>query len=104
MIVTLASKRDPGVARATNATWTGDGTAGTVKLGFNPNMLTLVNETDASIYTKYGTQAAANCIKTVTAGTTTVDTTSQVLFNGDGTVTIAAATNIAAKVFHLFAE
>jgi hypothetical protein len=33
---------------------------------------------------------AANCIKTVTAGTTTVDTGSAIVINTDGTVTLSA--------------
>ena len=104
MIVTLPSKRDIGVARAQAVSWTGDGTAATIKLGFNPNMVTIVNETDTVVYEKIATQVAANCLKIIAAGTTTVDTGSLVVLPLDGTVVLAAAANLAGKVFHLFAE
>jgi hypothetical protein len=48
--------------------------------------------------------AAANCVKQVAAGTTTIDTTPLITFNGDGTVTLAAALNVNAKAFAFLAQ
>jgi hypothetical protein len=98
------SKKAEGIARGAAGSFTGDGTACIINLGFNPLSFKLVNSTDAIVYEKISGMAANACIKTVTAGTTTIDATSQVLFNGDGTVTIAAASNVAAKAFAFYAE
>ena len=102
MNVTVPSKKDHGVARAAAVTFVGDGTAAIIKLGFNPLCLDMINTTDVVSYKKLSVMNATDCFKSVAVGTNTVDTTSQILFNGDGTVTIAAATNIAGKVFSLF--
>lgn len=104
MLITVPSKRDSGVARANSASWVGDGTALTIKLGFNPVNVDLVNTTDVIVFQKFGAMNSTDSIKRIAAGTHTVDTTSQILFNGDGTITIAAATNIAAKSFAIFAQ
>lgn len=104
MLITVPSKRDSGVARANSASWVGDGTALTIKLGFNPVNIDMVNITDVVVYQKFGAMNATDSIKRIAAGTHTIDSTSQILFNGDGTVTVAAATNIAGKSFAIFAQ
>lgn len=98
------TKKGEGIARGSTGSYTGDGTAAVISLGFNPARFELVNSTDATVYTKINGMAANACVKQVTAGTLTIDATSQILFNGDGTVTIAAATNVNAKAFAFFAE
>jgi hypothetical protein len=50
----------------------------------------VVNETDVILWDKIDPMAAANCIKTVAAGTTTLDTGSAIVINTDGTVTLSA--------------
>lgn len=104
MIVTSPSKRDAGVARAQSLAFVTDGTLITVRLGFNPINLELLNATDVILYKKIAGMNAPDCIKQIAAGTTTVDTTSQILINGDGTVTIAVASAPAGKAFTLFAQ
>lgn len=88
--VTTSAKSD-GVVGLMEISYTGDGsTAAVIQCGFNPSWALVINETDATVWEKISAQAAANCLKTVTAGTTTVDTGSAVVFNGDGSVTLSA--------------
>jgi hypothetical protein len=92
-----ASRKSDGVARASTGTITSDGTAVTLSLGFVPNYFCLVNQTDVIIWEKINGMAAANCLKVVTAGTTTLDTGSAIVFNSDGSVTISATAAGTAK-------
>lgn len=87
--VTLTKKSD-GVNSFAHGSFTGDGSAQTLTLGFVPNHIIVINETDATLWEKFQPMVAANCIKVVTAGTLTVDTGSQIVFNSDGTVTLGA--------------
>ena len=43
-------------------------------------------------------QAAANCLKTVAAGTITLDATSAIVMNSDGTLTLSAGLAASGKV------
>jgi len=85
------------------ASYTGDGNAKVLSLGFNPSYFKLVNITDRIIEEKYSSMAAADYLHTVAAGTNTNPADSAVTFPGDGTVSIAAGTNINAKVYHYLA-
>jgi hypothetical protein len=99
------TKKSDGIARSNvYGSWTGDGTAVTLTLGFNPSYLQIINSTDAIIYEKILGMAANACVKQVTAGTTTIDTTPLITFNGDGTVTLAAGLNVSAKAFAFIAQ
>lgn len=89
MATVTASKRSAGIINTAAGSFTSDNTATTVTLGFNPISFKVVNSTDTIIWEKLDGMAAANSVKTVTAGTTTVDTGSAILFNGDGTVTLS---------------
>jgi hypothetical protein len=93
------SRSGQGIARGSNGTNTGDGTVLTVNLGFRPKMVTIFNETDAILWQKMDTQADANAMKQVTAGTTTKDTTSAIVFSANGFST-SAALNASGKVLH----
>ena len=53
----------------------------TISLGFVPRWVKIVNATDAATYEKLEGMAAAACVKTVTAGTTTIDTSGLVTIN-----------------------
>lgn len=87
--VTYSGKADS-IVGTMEFVFSADGTATTLSLGFNPSEVCVINETDATIWFKIGAQAAANSIKQVTAGTTTLDTGSAILFNGDGTITLSS--------------
>jgi hypothetical protein len=91
------TRKGDGIARCQDGVFTSDGTAVTLNLGFIPTYFLLVNQTDVIIWEKMRGMAAANCIKVVTAGTTTLDTGSGVVINADGTVTISATAAGTAK-------
>lgn len=91
------SRKSNGITRDCTGTITSDGTAVVLNLGFNPSAFYLVNQTDVITWEKIAGMAAANSIKVVTAGTTTLDATSAIVFNGDGTVTISAGAAGTAK-------
>lgn len=104
MAIINFSKRGDGVVNVVSGSFTGDGTAQVINLGFDPLHMYLVNETDVIFYKKIDPQVAANCIKILAVGTMTLDTSSAIVFNGDKTVTISAATNVAAKAFKFIAR
>lgn len=98
------SRRGDGIVRVQDGAFTGDGTAVTINLGYIPTFFQLINQTDVIIYEKTRGMAAANCIKQIAAGTTTLDTGGAITFNSDGSITISAATNVAAKSFVFLAQ
>jgi hypothetical protein len=104
MATVSVSKRADGIVNVVTASWTGDGAAQTVTLGFVPLHVIMYNETDALKWEKFDPMVAANCIKTVTAGTQTTDTTSAIVINSDGTLTISAAASANAKAIKLIAR
>lgn len=90
MAAGVVAAQSMGVVNFASGTLTGDGSANTLTLGFVPRYVKVINETDVLVWEKFGSQVAANSIKTVTAGTTTVDTTSAIVINTDGTVTVSS--------------
>lgn len=92
MATVSATSHDRGVSNFASGSFTSDNTATTINLGFVPRWVKVVNSTDTIIWEKIEGMAAANSIKVVTAGTTTVDTGSAILINTDGTVTLAQGT------------
>lgn len=98
-----ATRTENGVARGNTGGHTGDGTILTVRLGFRPMHVVLVNITDVVRFEKIDGMADNATVETVTAGTTTIDTTSAITLTDDG-FTVAAAVNIAAKAFVWFAQ
>jgi hypothetical protein len=98
------TRRGDGIVRCQDGSFTGDGTAVTINLGFIPTFFQLINLTDAVVWEKLRGMGATQSLKVVTAGTTTVDTTSAIVLNNDGTVTISAAANVSAKSFVFVAQ
>ena len=98
------ARRGDGIVRSQDGSFTGDGTAVTINLGFIPSFFLLINQTDVITYEKLRGMAAANCVKVVAAGTMTLDTGSAILFNSDGSITISAATNVNGKSFVFLAQ
>lgn len=90
MATVTISKREDGVARSATFSFTGDGGAQTITLGFVPTEVQIINETDVILWSKIDPMAAANSIKQVAAGTTTLDTGSAIVINADGTLTLSA--------------
>ena len=93
------TEQSRGVTNFASGTFTGDGTTITINCGFTPRYVRAVNETDVTIYEKFGGQATANSIKQVTAGTTTKDTGSAIVINTDRTVTISSTAAASGKAF-----
>lgn len=90
MATVSAVSQDGGVSNFASGSFTSDNTATVVKLGFKARWVKVINSTDVIVWEKIEGMAAANSIKVVTAGTTTVDTGSAILINDDGTITISA--------------
>jgi len=82
--------------------FTSNGNAVQINCGFQPLKVELTDVTDVILWTwQYG-MPATDSVKVVTAGTTTVDTTSAIVVStdvaGDCTVTISAAAASTAKL------
>lgn len=89
MATVSATTKAASITEFSSGSFTSDNTTTTVTLGFKPRWVKIVNTTDVIVWEKIEGMAAANCIKTVTAGTTTIDTGSHVLINSDGTLTLS---------------
>lgn len=85
-----ATSQNASVSNFATGTFTGDGTAIEVLCGFKPRHIRVVNVTDVETWDKYEGMPAANSIKTVTAGATTVDTGSAVVITENGFTLLAA--------------
>lgn len=68
-----------------------DNTVITVTTGFRPRHVRVVNEDLVTVWEKFEGMLATTTIKTVTAGTTTIDTTSGIVFTDSGFTILAAA-------------
>ena len=110
MAAVTLSKRGDGIVNVVTGSFTGDGAAQTLTIGFVPLQVVVFNETDAIRWEKMDPMAAANSIKTAAAATTpassitTLDTTSAVIINTDGTVTLSAGLAAAAKAIKFIAR
>lgn len=97
-----ANATSAGRSNLASGTFTSDNTATTVTLGFKPRWIKVFNATDVIVWEKTGTMADANSIKTVTAGTTTLDTTSAIVVAENG-FSMPATTVGNAKAIHWIA-
>jgi hypothetical protein len=77
------------VANFASGSFTSDGNATIVKLGFTARRVEAVNSTDTIVWTKLEGMAAANCVK-VTSTTQSIETSSDILINTDKTITLSA--------------
>lgn len=105
MATVTISKRSDGVVNSATGSFTGDGSAQTLTLGFVPSNIRVINETDVVLWEKWDPMAAANCLKTVgSTGVTTLDTGSAIVINTDGTVTLSSGLAVNAKAIKFFAN
>lgn len=104
MATVTSSKRADGIVNSQTASWTGDGAAQTITLGFVPLHVIVINETDVIRWEKIDPMAAANCLKTIAAGTMTLDATSAIVINSDGTLTLSAGLSASGKALKLIAR
>jgi len=89
-----ATKNSNGVVNMATGSFTGAGAAVEVDLGFTPRYIKIIDEDNVITWEKLTGLAAANSVKTVTAGTTTVDTGSAITIDDGGfsvSATLAAS-------------
>jgi hypothetical protein len=105
MATVTISKRSGTVAQSVTGSFTSDGSAQVLALGFVPSFITVINETDTILWEKWDPMVAANSLKCVNNAATqfVVDTTSQILFNSDGTVTLGATLVGTSKAIKFYA-
>ena len=85
--VTATSKTGT-ILNCISGSFTSDGNATIVTLGFTPRFCKIVNSSDTIVWDKLEGMAAANCVKT-TATTESIETSSDILFAA-GTMTLSA--------------
>ena len=90
MATVAATSKAMSITEFSSGSFTSDNTATTVTLGFKPRWVKVINTTDVIVWEKIEGMAATHSVKTVTAGTTTIDTGSAILINADGTITLSA--------------
>lgn len=96
MATETATSQSAGMANIVTGSFTSDNTITEVNLGFTPRWVKVVNSTDVIVWEKIEGMATADSVKTVTAGTTTVDTGAAITIDTDG-FTLSAATVGSAK-------
>lgn len=83
-------KKSDGVNSYAHGSFTSDGAAQAVTLGFTPNRVIVVNETDVLVWERFEPMAAANSLlHTGSTGVITIDTASQITFS-NGVMTLGA--------------
>jgi hypothetical protein len=100
-----ATSQALGISEFASGSFTGAGAAEVVTIGFKPRYVKVFNATGVIVWEKFEGMAANTAIKTVTAGTTTTDTTSAILIGDDttanglkGTFTVSSAAAVNAQV------
>jgi len=89
-----ATSHSMGVVNFASGSFTGAGAAVEVDTGFTPRYVRIFDKTNVIIWEKSEDMVAANCIKQVTAGTTTVETSSDIVMDDNGftvSATLAAS-------------
>jgi len=93
-----ATKKSGGIANFSSGSFTATApTTTTINLGFEPRYCRILTPTGVITWEKDAHMPAANCLKTVTAGTLTYDTGSHVLFTGT-TIVLTATVCVNADV------
>lgn len=104
MATATIDSRNRSINDTASGSFTGDAAATVLHLGFNPVRIIVVNSTDAIRWEKTKGMAANASLKLTGVPAFTVDATSAILFNGDGTVTLSAALGAAGKAISFVAE
>lgn len=106
-IATSQVNNSVGIVNRTIQAFTTDAVAAadtTFNFGFKPRLVQVINTTDRITDEWYEGMAATQVVRTVAAGTRTLDTNSYIVVNADGTVTLKAAVMVASKSFVIVAE
>lgn len=89
-----ATSQAAGVVNFASGSFTSDNTITVVNLGFRPRHVKVVNATDVIVMEKIEGMAANATVNTVTAGTTTINTSSLITLNAaDFTLSTTAVGN-----------
>lgn len=90
MAIVTASVRSAGIVNQAAGSFTSDNTATTITLGFKPMFVRIINSTDSIVWEKNIGMAAANTLKLVShaSAQVNIDTSSAVVINDDGTVSL----------------
>ena len=91
MVAVVATSQSAGVVDFATGSFTSDGTIAVVNLGFTARQIDIVNSTDNIVWRKIEGMAATDSIKSVGAGTQTIDSGSAVLINADKTISLSIA-------------
>lgn len=104
MATDTPTSQSAGRANIATGSFTSDNTACVVSTGFSPRWVKVYNVTDVILWEKVEGMGATHAWKTVTAGTTTVDTgTAITLGTGSFTISATAAGN-AKSIFWIAAD
>lgn len=103
MATGTVTRNSQGISNRACGKITGDATITSVTLGFKPMFVSIFNETDAILWEKFNDQADANCVKVVTAGTMTKDTSGAITLTATGFI-LSAALAAAAKALVWYAD
>ena len=98
MATVAFTTRESNVSQAASFNFTSDGSAQIVNLGFKPQYVKIVNETDSIIWEWFEGLAATKTVKITGVPAVTIDTGSAIVYNGDGTITLSATLVGTAKV------
>lgn len=91
MATVTYSARSGGVVNTVAGSFTSDNAAQTLNLGFKPNMIRVINETDAIVWEALSVSSSTKTVKyNGTGPAITVDTGSAIVINNDGTVTLSS--------------
>lgn len=93
-----ATSQAAGVTNFASGSFTSDNTVTVVNLGFRPRHVKVVNVTDVIVMEKLEGMAANAVVNTVTAGTTTINTSSLITFDATGFTMTAAAVGSAKAI------
>jgi hypothetical protein len=80
----LSANLSGGIVNLASGSFTSDGNAGFVELGFTATHVKLWDETDTIVWEWNALMAATHTFKVVAAGTMTVDTTTAISAGADG--------------------
>lgn len=103
MATVTYSARSGGIVNTVVGSFTSDNAAQTLTLGFKPNYVKVINETDTIVWEAFSSSSSTKVLKITGVPAVTVDTGSAIVINSDGTVTLSSTLVGNSKVITFFA-
>ena len=103
MATVTYSAKSAGVVNSVTGSFTSDNAAQTLTLGFKPNFIKIINETDTIVWEAFSVSTATKTLKIAGTPAVTIDTGSAIVINSDGTVTLSATLVGNSKVITFYA-